>query len=432
MSRLKSQHVDDPSEVGRRLKQARERAGLSQRRLAFPGCSPAYISRLEAGQRTPSLQLLRELGRRLGVSEDYLATGRLAPAEAETPLLDAEIALRLDDLDTARGLYEAALEGDERARALEGLGQIALREGRLRDAVEPLEQALAAAEGTLAERASLVDSLARAYAGVGELAPAIALLERAVEDVERLDDPVQYVRFAALLGCALTDSGDFAGAERVLARALRRGPSLTDPYSRARLYWSQSRLLAEQGNADAAERYARRTLDVLRATEDGYAVAHALQTLAHICLELDRPAEALDLLREGRTLIDAAGTPTDIAQYRLEEARALAATGRTEEAGALAMQLAGELRDAQPVIGGRAYLVLAQIFEELAEPERAKELYELAIEQAERQGPSRVLVTACRRLAELLKAEGRRDEAFALLERALAVQEQAGRPLAGR
>src|SRR5919204_1395479 len=100
MPRQKSTHVDNPEAVGRRLKGARERAGLSQRQLAFAGCSPAYISRIEAGDRIPSLQLLRELGRRLGVSEDYLATGDHAGSVA-TPLFDAELALRLDDLDRA-------------------------------------------------------------------------------------------------------------------------------------------------------------------------------------------------------------------------------------------------------------------------------------------------------------------------------------------
>ena len=75
MPRQKSTHVDDPRAVGARLRAARERSGLSQRQLSFPGCSPAYISRIESGDRIPSLQLLRELGRRLGVSEDWLATG---------------------------------------------------------------------------------------------------------------------------------------------------------------------------------------------------------------------------------------------------------------------------------------------------------------------------------------------------------------------
>ena len=34
-------HYDDPVAVGLRLHQAREAAGLSQRELAFPGCSAA-------------------------------------------------------------------------------------------------------------------------------------------------------------------------------------------------------------------------------------------------------------------------------------------------------------------------------------------------------------------------------------------------------
>src|SRR6476469_5123652 len=109
MPRLKSTHIDDPAECGRRLKEARERAGISQRRLAFPGCTAAYISRIEAGERIPSLQLLRELGRRLGVTADWLATGSDAALPESQRLLEAEVALRLDDVERARSLYEEAL-----------------------------------------------------------------------------------------------------------------------------------------------------------------------------------------------------------------------------------------------------------------------------------------------------------------------------------
>jgi len=51
MPRSLTTHIDSPKEVGQRLKASRERAGLSQRQLAFPGCTAAYISRLEAGAR---------------------------------------------------------------------------------------------------------------------------------------------------------------------------------------------------------------------------------------------------------------------------------------------------------------------------------------------------------------------------------------------
>ena len=88
-------HVDDPAAVGRRLKDARLAAGLSQRQLSFPGCSAAYISRLEAGDRVPSLQLLRKLAAKLNADEEFLATGveqvRPDPPEA----VAAEVERRL-------------------------------------------------------------------------------------------------------------------------------------------------------------------------------------------------------------------------------------------------------------------------------------------------------------------------------------------------
>src|SRR5207245_9643814 len=133
-------------------------------------------------------------------------------------------------------------------------------------------------------------------------------------------------------------------AERVLAAAIERGREVDDPYTRARLYWSESRLRGEQGQLELSARYARRTLDILRGTEDTYAVAHAIQNLASAYLDLERSAKALELLEEGRDLIRSAGTPLEIAQYQMEEARAVAAVGDPETAAALALEAGNELR----------------------------------------------------------------------------------------
>ena len=61
--------------IGQRLKRLRLERGLSQRELAAPGVSYAYISRIEAGTRQPSVKALRRLASKLGVSADYLETG---------------------------------------------------------------------------------------------------------------------------------------------------------------------------------------------------------------------------------------------------------------------------------------------------------------------------------------------------------------------
>jgi transcriptional regulator with XRE-family HTH domain len=66
--------------IGDRLREARLRAGLSQRELSEPGVSYAYISRIEAGVRTPSVKVLRKLAPKLGVSVAWLETGSEDPA----------------------------------------------------------------------------------------------------------------------------------------------------------------------------------------------------------------------------------------------------------------------------------------------------------------------------------------------------------------
>jgi len=67
--------------VGDRIKQRRVAFGLSQRELATDGVSYAYISRVEANQRRPSIRALRKLAPKLGVSVHWLETGTQDPAE---------------------------------------------------------------------------------------------------------------------------------------------------------------------------------------------------------------------------------------------------------------------------------------------------------------------------------------------------------------
>src|SRR5918994_5586284 len=83
--------------VGARLKRLRLQRALSQRDLSSPGVSYAYISRIEAGARTPSVKALRKLAQKLGVSVEYLETGRDIRDidDRELRLADAELELRL-------------------------------------------------------------------------------------------------------------------------------------------------------------------------------------------------------------------------------------------------------------------------------------------------------------------------------------------------
>ena len=116
--RARTPHYDDPAAVGKRIFEARQAAGLSQRELAFAGCSAAYISRIERGERVPSLQVMREIARRTGVSEQALAFGR--------ENLDASVAERV------RAAEEAETAGDaaDRVRAYQALSRAAAKTAR--------------------------------------------------------------------------------------------------------------------------------------------------------------------------------------------------------------------------------------------------------------------------------------------------------------
>ena len=70
--------------LGKRLAAARVEAGISQRKLAGPGVSAAYISRIEAGDRAPSVTAIRQMAGKLNIGVGYLETGQEQPALDES------------------------------------------------------------------------------------------------------------------------------------------------------------------------------------------------------------------------------------------------------------------------------------------------------------------------------------------------------------
>jgi transcriptional regulator with XRE-family HTH domain len=67
--------------VGERLRSRRLELGFSQRDIAAPGVSYAYISRIEGGSRTLSVRALRVLAAKLDTAPSWLEFGESDPAE---------------------------------------------------------------------------------------------------------------------------------------------------------------------------------------------------------------------------------------------------------------------------------------------------------------------------------------------------------------
>lgn len=107
--------------VGARVARLRAERGLSQRALARAAAiTPTYLSRIERGERQPSIRVLRRFATPLGVSVEYLEHGA-GPSAAESELVRLVTALHecLRSLEQAVAIARHALaagNGNDAAR----------------------------------------------------------------------------------------------------------------------------------------------------------------------------------------------------------------------------------------------------------------------------------------------------------------------------
>src|SRR6266545_836876 len=358
--------------VGARLKRLRLQRGLSQRDLSSPGVSYAYISRIEAGARTPSVKALRKLSQKLRVSVEYLETGRdlREVDDRELRLADAELELRLAETTAEpeeklkKILDESVAAGDvgSAVRARVGLGLAAAQRGSHLEAVERLEAALADnGHAPLPHmRPDLYTTLGQSYAALGAPDRSVALFERCLEQIkERVpDDSTAYIRYAVFLSFALSDAGDYDRATEVVRDALSRADEETDPYTRVRqaqdarrhlelaerllgvkpelvdrgmLRIGQSRLAELEGDANRAVELARDALALL-GDFHGDTQGAAVHALARGLAAQGDVTGAIDAYRRAVDLLTVHGRRSDAGEAALESANFLREQGREDEA----------------------------------------------------------------------------------------------------
>jgi transcriptional regulator with XRE-family HTH domain len=341
--------------IGERLKRLRLERGFSQRDLSSPGVSYAYISRIEAGARTPSVKALRMLAAKLGVSVEYLETGRdlRDTDERELRLADAELRIRLDS-DTAEAetaltavLAEAEAAGDHLAasRALIALGFAAAHRGNHLDAVERLEDALARRPVAAREQADVYATLGQSYAALGAPERAVKIFERCLSEAKEqdADDSSLQVRFATLLSYALSDAGEHKRATEVVRDALRRAQP-DDPHTRIRLYWSIARSAGLDGRHSEALRSIRKAIALLEVTDDTAQLARGCILAAGIEAEDGHLDQARELVERARALLGRQPEPRDKGMLRMVEAQCAILESDGNRASALA-------RDALKILG---------------------------------------------------------------------------------
>lgn len=413
--------------IGDRLRRLRLERNLSQRDLAGPGVSAAYVSRIETGERSPSIKALRVLARKLRVSIALLETGRdLTDAEErDIRLTDTELRLRLGELtaDLESALHEllreAAEAGDASAelRAEIALGLAAAHRGGHEQAAERLERVIRAPNVSPASHPDVFAALGHSYSEVGRFEEAIGLFRDCLDRLEKREpeSDVAYVRFATYLSYALADGGDVPAAQAVVNDAIERAGSIEDAYSRVRLYWSRARLASMSGDSSSALSNIRRAITLLEETEDTLhlGLAHLLQ--GEFLLEQDRLDEAEEIL-ELASRLTAGADAQHRATLRAEQAKLAARRGLGDRAVRLAREALDIVGTGTPAEEGRARWALAEGLAAGGDVDSAMEEFD----RAERLlgGEGRYMIQLLKARARVARGADRLDEAIALLERA--------------
>ncbi len=404
--------------VSERIRDARERSGLSQADLARAAMMhPSYVSHLERGVRGPGDAALERLARALGVTAQYLEQGDRSPEylESEAALVRARQLMRAGRApDAARELEQvelAALDVDQaakvllaRAEALDLAGDLETSAQLLADVTHRL------VVGHRPERATYAATrLVMALTEAGDLHGAVRAGE---EHLATLREPAagtdEIFRLESTLVWAYVARGDVTYArvrgQDLLGRALVHGS--------ARAVWSVHWNLAfvddALGDHDDALSHLRSALAIAGGDEVERDVPRLRLDLAQLLLTVDPPRP-----REALAELDAAATALEVGESQVELARAATTRSRAtlllgqhraalaHAARAVEMLATGERRDA-----AAAHEALGDALLASGERPAAIKAYRQAADRLDLAPAGRPTARAWRRIGDRLRVAG--------------------------
>ncbi|MGW0706696.1 tetratricopeptide repeat protein [Streptomyces sp. NPDC002643] len=416
---------DDPEVIGRRVQQLRTERGLTQRQLAEPAYTPAYISTLESGRVRPSEPALRHIAERLGVGYEELATGR--PVGFAT-----ELRLRLTGAQRtlATGATEAAAEGfafvlaeaeehglsGEQADALLGLGECALETGDLETARLRFEQAeRRLGDAPLPARVPALRGRAVAHYLAGELRYSCYLFESTLDELNRtgMHDPDALLLLYTGVIAPYMDMGAHARAAQAAELALALAPQSGDPVLVARMHRSVARTMIAEGRIAEADASLAKASELYRQLQIRTELANCHWMRGYLHAQNGDYARAEGELREARGMLSAKRAALYTSQVAVELADVLHRRGKSDEAAMLLREVLTDLHSERGALhSAAAHRLLGIIAEDARDTEAAEEHYVRALSLLERAGAAGDLADLCRLLGDLFRRTGRVEAAL--------------------
>ena len=385
----------DAAILGRRLRNARVAAGLTQTEAAGGDASTAYISRIEAGQRRPDLKLLAGLAERLGTTVEELLVGvtRSKRDELRLELDYAELALASGSPNEAVNkagailaqlgeLAESGGTGLERpAKFVRAFGLEA--SGDLDGAILALEELTSEPPHDLDWIRGLI-ALSRCYREAGDLGMAIGVGERVSTTIEEqgLSGLNEALQLTLTIAAAYFERGDVGHAVRLCKQTIARAEAFGSPAARASAYWNASAMAARQGSVREALGLAQKALVLFEQQDDARNLARLRIELANVQLRQDPPEAAAakeGLERAARELDWSSASPMDKAYSQLALARATLLLGDPATAAELAASSYEISREHAPLSAAEALVLQGQIAASDERTDEASATYKEAI-----------------------------------------------------
>ena len=416
---------DGPEVIGRRVQQLRTERGLTQKQLAEPAYTPAYISTLEAGRVRASEPALRHIAERLGVAYEELATGR--PAHLATDLrlrlTDAQRTLATGEAEVAAEQYAVLLAeadghglADEQAAALLGLGECALETGDLvtaRQRFEESERRLG--DAPLPVRVPALRGRAVSHYLAGELRYACYLFESTLDELNRtgLHDPDALLLLYTGVIAPYMDMGAHARAAQAAEFALALAPKAGDPALVARMHRSVARTMIAEGRIAEADSSLAKAADLYRQLQIRTELANCHWMRGYLYAQNGELERAEAELRQAQTMLSAKRAALYTSQVAVELADVLHRRDKSDEAAALLHGVLGDLSSERGAVhSAAAHRLLGIIAEDARDTETAEEHYVRALSLLERAGAAGDLADLCRLLGDLLRRTGRVEAAL--------------------
>ena len=330
--------------LGTRMRRLRLARGMTQKELADPKYSYAYVSTIEAGRRTPSREAIEHFASRLGVTADELLTGRpadLAP-QLELRLMEARVASSAGRSEEADQELNAIAKDAKRyglsrlqARSEEGLGLQDERRARPDAALvhyQRAEELLAGDPPT-----AWVDAVAgkaRCFEALGDVRYSIFLLESLLDRLEReeLRDPDALSRLHSSLVFAYLEAGIHRKAAESGAELIALAPHVADPLRVAQMHMNIARLFLHDGKIDDAQASLRRAEETYRHLNLKVETAGAHLALGYVASREGNLEQARSLLEEAVAIFETTADGPDLAGALNELARVERLEGSTERA----------------------------------------------------------------------------------------------------